>query len=39
MLSRALNSYGDRITIDEISTLAAGLLTPSHAQQFVAFVK
>jgi hypothetical protein len=39
MLSRALNSYGDRITLDEISTLACGLLTPNHAQQFVAFVK
>ncbi len=39
MLSRALTSYGDSATLDDIKNLAAGLLTPSHAQQFVAFVK
>jgi MoxR-like ATPase len=39
MLSRALHSYGSAATLDEIKTIATGLLTPSHAQQFVAFVK
>ena len=39
MLSRALFSYGDAITPDEIKTLASGLLTPSHAQGFAAFAK
>ena len=39
MLSRALNSYGNSATLEDIKTIATGLLTPSHAQQFVAFVK
>jgi MoxR-like ATPase len=39
MLSRALYSYGPATTLDEIKVLAAGLLTPAHAQQFVAFAK
>jgi MoxR-like ATPase len=39
MLSRALHSYGNAVTLEEVKTIATGLLTPSHAQQFVAFVK
>ncbi|WP_310415870.1 MoxR family ATPase [Chamaesiphon sp. OTE_8_metabat_110] len=39
MLSRALHSYGSTATLEEMKTVATGLLTPSHAQQFVAFVK
>ena len=39
MLSRALDAYGSAATLAEIQTIATGLLTPSHAQQFVAFVK
>ena len=39
MLSRALYAYGSSATLEEIKTIATGLLTPSHAQQFVAFVK
>lgn len=39
MLSNALKAYGPSITLDEINVLASGLLTPSHARQFVAFAK
>lgn len=39
MLSDALKSYGEGVTLDEIKALASGLVTPSHAQQFVAFAK
>ncbi|MCW1841964.1 ATP-binding protein [Prosthecomicrobium hirschii] len=39
MLSDALGAYGPRITIDDIRVLAAGLLTPAHAQAFVAFAR
>ena len=39
MLSKAIDAYGANITLDEIKTLASGLLTPAHAQQFVAFAK
>ncbi|MGH6814906.1 MAG: ATP-binding protein [Hyphomicrobiaceae bacterium] len=39
MLSKALDSYGPAIAQDEIKTLASGLLTPAHAQQFAAFAK
>lgn len=39
MLSRALQNYGSALSLDEIKVLASGLLTPSHAQQFVAFAK
>lgn len=39
MLSDALQSYGDRITEQEISVLANGCLTLSHATQFAAYVR
>jgi MoxR-like ATPase len=39
MLGRAINAHGSAIALDDIKTLASGLLTPAHAQQFVAFVK
>lgn len=39
MLSRALHSYGDGATLDEIKVLACGLLTPAHARQFLAFAR
>lgn len=39
MLGRALDAYGPSVTLDEIRTLASGLLTPAHAQQFAAFVR
>jgi MoxR-like ATPase len=39
MLSAALESYGNELSPDIIKLLAAGLLTPAHAQQFVAFAK
>jgi AAA domain (dynein-related subfamily) len=37
MLSAALDNYGSGLNQDAIKVLAAGLLTPAHAQQFVAF--
>ncbi len=39
MLGRAIDAYGPAITLEEIRTLASGMLTPAHAQQFVAFAK
>ena len=39
MLSKALGAYGAAIKPDELKTLASGLLTPAHAQQFLAFAK
>lgn len=39
MLSTALFAYGPSATLDEIGVVAAGLLTPAHAKQFVAFAK
>jgi hypothetical protein len=39
MLSKAMAAYGAPVTLDEIKVLASGLLTPAHAQQFVAFAK
>lgn len=39
MLSNALVGYGPTITLEEVEVLSAGLLTPAHARQFVAFVK
>jgi MoxR-like ATPase len=39
MLSKALQAYGPGIGIEDIKVLASGLLTPAHAQQFVAFAK
>jgi MoxR-like ATPase len=39
MLSRALAAYGENVRLEEIKTLASGLLTPAHAQQFVAFAR
>jgi hypothetical protein len=39
MLSRAIDAHSNSITLDDIGTLASGLLTPAHAQQFLAFVK
>jgi len=39
MLSTALFAYGPAVALDEIGVLAAGLLTPAHAKQFVAFAK
>lgn len=39
MLGRAIDAHGPAITLDDIQTLASGLLTPAHAQQFTAFVK
>ncbi len=39
MLSRSLVAWGSQITLDEIKVLASGLLTPAHAQQFVAFAR
>lgn len=39
MLSDAMAAYGPRITIDDIKVLTSGLLTPAHAQQFVAFAR
>jgi MoxR-like ATPase len=39
MLSDGLHSYGAAASLEDIKILASGLLTPAHAQQFVAFVK
>lgn len=39
MLSDAITSYGDSITEQELSVLANGCLTTSHATQFVAYVR
>lgn len=39
MLSDAIHSYGSGISIQELSILANGCLTPNHATQFVAFVR
>lgn len=39
MLAKAIDAHGAAITLEEIKTLASGLLTPAHAQQFVAFAK
>jgi MoxR-like ATPase len=39
MLSRALTSYGETASLEDINVLASGLLTPAHARQFVAFAK
>jgi hypothetical protein len=39
MLGRAIDAYGPSITLDDMRTLASGLVTPAHAQQFLAFVK
>ena len=37
MLATALDAYGAGLLEDDIAALAAGLLTPAHAQQFLAF--
>jgi hypothetical protein len=37
MLGRAIDAYGPSISLEDLKTLACGLLTPAHAQQFVAF--
>jgi MoxR-like ATPase len=39
MLSQAISVHGDAIGLDDVRTLAQGLLTPAHAQQFTTFVK
>jgi hypothetical protein len=39
MLAAALDAYGTDLSEDAISTLAGGLLTPAHAQQFHAFTR
>lgn len=39
MLSDAMNEYGDYLSMDTISVLAMGCLTPHHATQFKAFHK
>lgn len=39
MLSQALAAHGPGIAPSQIAVLAQGLLTPSHAQQFVTFSK
>ena len=39
MMSNAPKAYGPSATLEEIGVLAAGLLTPAHARQFVAFAK
>jgi MoxR-like ATPase len=39
MLSNALKAYGPSVTLEDINTLASGLLTPAHARQFVTFAK
>lgn len=39
MLSDAIHSCGDEISIQALSILANGCLTPNHATQFVAFVR
>ena len=39
MLSDAMNSCGDRINDKDLAVLANGCLTPSHATQFLAFVR
>lgn len=39
MLGRAIDAYGASLTLNDLKTLASGLLTPAHAQQFVAFAK
>jgi MoxR-like ATPase len=39
MLSKAIGAYGEAVTIDELKALASGLLTPAHAQQFIAFAR
>ena len=39
MLSQAMKSYARDIRIDDLRLLASSLLTPAHAQQFVAFAR
>lgn len=39
MLSDAITSYGDSVTEKELTVLANGCLTASHATQFVAYVR
>jgi MoxR-like ATPase len=39
ILSDALKAYGTGVTLDELSMLAAGCLSPAHARSMVAFVK
>jgi len=39
MLSDALHSFGEKISDDMIEALASGLLTPSHAAHFKAYLK
>jgi len=39
MLSDAIKSYGDGISQQDLSILANGCLTASHATQFIAYVK
>ena len=39
MLSDAIKSYGDEITQQDLTILANGCLTASHATQFVAYVR
>ena len=39
MLSKAIGAYGPSVSIEDIKVLASGLLTPAHAQQFVAFAR
>lgn len=39
MLSDALLSYGDELTLSALEALASGCLTPQHAAQFKAFYK
>lgn len=39
MLSDAMLSYGERLTVEQLETLAYGCLSPHHAGQFKAFIK
>lgn len=39
MLSDAIHSYGPNISVDSLSILAAGCLSPQHATQFLAYVR
>ena len=39
MLSDAIHSYGDDISEQQLTVLAEGCLTPSHAVQFAAYVR
>ena len=39
MLSDALNSYGEDLSEEVLRVLAAGTLTPAHAQAFTAYIK